>query len=89
MAYYSALCEDKQSQLYSALQQQVSKEAQSMYETALSRAKTKRQKQACAGQYIGAWYRLLDGWMKDNITNLHVRDCLSYGHVIGGQYEPK
>ena len=81
MAYYDSLDAKKQNKIYEALQAQVGNEAQKMYGEALKKAKTKKQKKACAGQYIGRWYPLLNAWMKGDILNLVVLDALKVGFV--------
>ncbi len=82
MAFFSRLSEEKQNELYGKLQANISSESQSMYNAALSKAKTKKQKAECAGQYKGSWFYLLEDWMNDKVTNLHVRDCLRANVVL-------
>ncbi|MDF9399068.1 hypothetical protein [Vibrio sp. 1180_3] len=81
MAYYANLPEQKQLDIYQLIQHQVSSEAEELYQSALSKARTELQQKACAGQYKGRWFALLDGWMKGEISNLDVCECLQLGFV--------
>lgn len=81
MAYFSKLPSDKQHAYYELIQKKVSSEAESMYRAALAQAKTKKQKDACAGQYKGVWFSLLEDWMSNKVTNLFVADCLALNFV--------
>ena len=81
MAYYDSLDAKKQNYIYEALQVHVGNEAQQMYTEALKKAKTKKQKSACAGQYIGRWYPVLNAWMQGKVLNLVILDALKVGFV--------
>ena len=81
MAYFSSLPAEKQNKIYEALQAHVSQEAEALYNAALNKAVTIKQKNACAGQHIGQWYPLLEKWMSDRVTNIAVRDALRLGYV--------
>ena len=72
MAYFSKLNGNKQLELYKALQEKVSSEANAMYN-----ANGKK-----AGCYKDAWFELLDDWMQDKVSNLHIMDCLKAGYVL-------
>lgn len=78
MAYYANLPEQKQLDIYQLIQAQISSEAEALYQSALSKARTERQRKACAGQYKGRWFALLD---KGEIPNLDVCECLQLGFV--------
>lgn len=81
MAYYQQLDSVSQHTLYLAIEGKVREEANCMYNEALRKAKTAKQKKACAGQYIGRWYPLLNAWMQGEVSNLAVRDALRVGFV--------
>lgn len=83
MAYHSKLDEKKQSEIQNALLEHVRSEHDAAYEANLRKAKSKLAKKRCAGRYEGAWWRLMEDWCNDKVTNLHVLDCLKAGFVAG------
>ena len=81
MAFFSTLPAEKQNSLYEQIEAKVSAESEAMYQTALRKATSAKQRANCAGQYKGRWFDLLEAWMADKVSNLFVRDCLSQGFV--------
>jgi hypothetical protein len=72
MAYFSKTEENRQLDIYKALQEKVSAESQQMFTA----------NKCKPGQYKGRWFELLEDWMGDNISNIHIYDCLRVGHVL-------
>lgn len=83
MAYSNTLTNFKFVAIQSELMERASREHDVEYNARVAKAKSPRQKRLCAGQYVGAWQRLLNGWLAEDITNLHVYDCIRNGVVIG------
>ena len=82
MAYASSLSQEKFNEIYNQLYQLSEKQGKSMYEAKLAKAKTRKQREACAGSYRGEWFELFDGWTRDKYSNIYVRDCIANGVVI-------
>lgn len=72
MAFHSSLPTWRATEIYNALNENVSSEATAMYN-----ANNKK-----AGQYKGVWSELLDLWLADKIPNFHVTDCLRLNQVL-------
>ncbi|OEE37265.1 hypothetical protein A1QO_03955 [Vibrio genomosp. F10 str. ZF-129] len=83
MAYCNQLDENKFSSIYTVLQNKARLEHEQAYKSNVRKAKTRMQKSKCAGQYIGAWQRLFNGWLGNTVSNLHVMDCINSNTVIG------
>jgi hypothetical protein len=74
MAYASKLPESLFCRYYDEIEKHVSKEANSMY---LANKKK-------PGQYKGEWFSLFNAWLKDEVPNIYIQDCLSAGYTLGG-----
>lgn len=85
MAYAKKLSEAKFNQIYDELFKRAEAAAKAAYQEKLAKAKTPKQRQACAGHYPSDWSELLDLWCRNKVTNLHVLECLRIGHVYSGQ----
>jgi hypothetical protein len=83
MAYYENLDNQKQEEINEQLLIKVRAEHESAYQSNLAKAKSKLAKKRCAGRYEGAWWRLMNAWRDNKVTNLHVYDCLAGDRVIG------
>lgn len=81
MAYASALPEERFREIYDQLEQRVDAAATAAYNAALAKAKTRKQRLACAGHYPSDWSRLMGLWCRDKVSNLMVQDCLRVGSV--------
>ncbi|MFC5079546.1 hypothetical protein VTH8203_01534 [Vibrio thalassae] len=75
MAYFNNLTEKKQTEILTLLNSKIRQESETMYQTALPRAKT--DDQACAGR----WYELREQWQNGEVNNLHVYACLQMDFV--------
>ena len=85
MAYASLLPDKRFNEIYDLLYLRVSAAANAAYNAKLAKAKTRKQREACAGHYPSDWSVLFGLWCRDKVTNLHVLDCLRLGHVYSGQ----
>ncbi|MFC6674317.1 hypothetical protein [Marinobacterium aestuariivivens] len=85
MAYASQLPEPKFNAIYDELYKRSETAAKAAYQAKLEKAKTRKQREACAGHYPSDWSKLFDLWCRDKVTNLHVLDCLRIGHVYSGE----
>jgi len=83
MSNYNNLTEKQQSTIQNKLLANVDTEHSNAYSANIAKAKNKRQKDQCAGKYVGSWFRLMNDWIQGKVTNLHIYDCLGHGHVIG------
>jgi hypothetical protein len=83
MAVYKKLPMSKVDPLMDLLIVNMKKEHEQAYALNLSQAKSKKQKAKCSGRYTGSWYRLMQAWINNDVSNLHVRDCLKADIVIG------
>lgn len=81
MAYASKLPQEKFNQIYDALYQRTKNAADAQYQAKLAKARTARQREACAGVYTSDWSELFNAWVHDKVSNLHVKECLYLGHV--------
>ncbi|HDT5862687.1 hypothetical protein E4188_22865 (plasmid) [Aeromonas media] len=81
MAYASLLPEDKFAEIYDQLEERVAAAATAAYNMAIAKAKTRKQRIACAGHYPSDWSRLMGLWCQDKVSNLMVQDCLRVGSV--------
>lgn len=70
--------------IYDQLEAEVSKEATALYNQALSKAKTNKQKAACAGSYQGKWFTLFDKWCHGKVANVFVLEALTLGYIEEG-----
>lgn len=70
--------------IYSDLELRVSSEASALYNQAVSAAKTKSQKIACAGSYKGKWFKLFDNWCSGKVENIFVLDAMSSNYIHDG-----
>ncbi|WP_081051742.1 hypothetical protein [Aeromonas hydrophila] len=85
MEYASQLPDPHFNQIYDLLEQRVSAAARAAYNSRLSKAKTREEREACAGCYPSAWSELFNQWCRDKVTNQHVLDCLKLGDAYSGQ----
>ena len=69
------------SAIYTALMERAATENEGLYQAAIAKCKTKRQRASKAGYYAGRWQQLFDAWLNKKIGNLRVRECLSLGFV--------
>jgi len=83
MAYIDKLTEKRKTEVDELLNVKIKEEHNSAYQANLSRAKSKKAKNACAGRYEGSWWRLWNGWVQGKIDNLTVFDSLQGNLVIG------
>lgn len=83
MAYSNALPEATFNALYDTLTKKASNEHDAAYRSNLAKAKSRLQKLKCAGKYVGSWQRLLNNWLSQKVSNIHVYECLKLGCVIG------
>lgn len=83
MAYCDSLDDERFVKIQSNLMDRASKEHDAEYNARVAKAKTKRQKRLCAGQYVGAWQRLLNAWLAKEVPNYQVNQCILAGVVIG------
>ncbi|HDZ37604.1 MAG TPA: hypothetical protein ENH62_04855 [Marinobacter sp.] len=81
MAFASTLPEKKFNAIYDALYKRSADAAKAAYEMKIAKAKTRKQREACAGHYPSDWSQLFDLWSRDRVSNLHVYECLHVGHV--------
>lgn len=72
------------SQLYEDLYQLSKDENHAMYLQALSKAKTPRQRQKCAGAYVGRWQTVFNAWCRGKIANTFVHEAIQQGFVSEG-----
>ena len=72
------------SEIYSELYARSSEENHSMYLAKLSKAKTDKQRKACAGCYVGSWQRVLNSWVRGRLPNVYVLDAIRAGFVSEG-----
>jgi len=70
--------------IYSELYARSSEENHSMYLAKLSKAKTDKQRKACAGCYVGSWQRVLNSWVRGRLPNVYVLDAIRAGFVSEG-----
>ncbi|MNL54336.1 hypothetical protein D3C87_1776610 [compost metagenome] len=75
------LPEDKFAEIYNLLEERVAAAATAAYNMAIAKAKTRKQRIACAGHYPSDWSRLMGLWCQDKVSNLMVQDCLRVGSV--------
>lgn len=73
--------DDLYSNIYSALYERAASENNALYMQALSKAKTKKQKEDCAGYYCGRWQTMLNKWCSGKIANIHAISAISQNHV--------
>lgn len=85
MAYASKLPEKRFNAIYDELYKRTEAAAIASYEAKLAKAKTSKQREACAGHYPSDWSKLFGLWCRDKVSNLHVLDCLRIGHVYSGE----
>lgn len=83
MAYHNNLSIEKQNNIHNQLLEKVRTEHDSAYQSNLLKAKSKLAKKRCAGRYEGAWWRLMNDWLNNKVSNIHVFDCLENNLVIG------
>ena len=76
--------EDMFDHIYSELYRLSKEENHGMYMKALSAAKTKRQKEKCAGVYRGRWQVVFNAWCKGKIPNTFVLEAFRAGFVSEG-----
>lgn len=81
MAFASILPASKFNAIYDVLYKQSQRAAKAAYEAKVAKAKTRKQREACAGHYPSDWSELFDLWLRDRVSNLHVYECLRIGHV--------
>lgn len=84
MAYASKLSENRFNAIYDEVYKRAEAEAKALYKAKLAKAKTRKQREQCAGHYPSDWSELLDLWCRDKVSNLHVLDCLQIGQVYSG-----
>jgi hypothetical protein len=82
MAYAKSLPEEKFDKIYDELYKRTEAATRAQYEAKLAKAKTRRQREACAGVYTSDWSELFNGWCHNKVSNLHVYDCLRCGYVL-------
>ena len=85
MAYASKLPESWFNAIYDELYKRAEAAAMASYQAKLAKAKTRKQREKCAGHYPSDWSKLLDLWCRDKVSNLHVLDCLRIGQVYSGE----
>ena len=83
MAYIDSLPDFKRESLWDALTAAINTEHEAAYQSRFSQAKTKKQKESCAGRYEGSWYRFRNSWEEGKISNIEVKDALVHGFVPG------
>ena len=71
MAYASLLPDKRFNEIYDLLYQRVAAAANAAYNAKLAKAKTRKQREACAGHYPSDWSVLFGLWCRDKVTNLH------------------
>lgn len=81
MAFASKLPEKKFNAVYDVLYKRSEEAAKAAYQAKVAKAKTQKQREACAGVYPSDWSQLLDLWSRDRVSNLHVYECLKIGQV--------
>jgi hypothetical protein len=76
--------EEIYSEIYSELYARSSEENSSMYLAELRKAKTDKQRKACAGRYVGSWQKVLNAWVHGKLPNVYVLDAIRAGFVSEG-----
>lgn len=67
--------------LYNSLYEKSAAENHAMYLSALSKAKTPRQRKNCAGCYCGRWQTVFNAWVRGKIPNIHIHEALADNSV--------
>nr|WP_015059506.1 hypothetical protein [Salmonella enterica]AFG20634.1 hypothetical protein pSH111_227_193 [Salmonella enterica subsp. enterica serovar Heidelberg] len=76
LAYASNCSDSLYSYIYRTLQKRAGDENESLYQQAISRCRTAKQKKKLAGYYAGPWQLLFNAWC--NIASLTQRCWLFY-----------
>ena len=71
-------------ELYEDLYARSSAENHAMYLASLSKAKTDKQRKACAGCYVGSWQKVFNAWVRGKLPNVYVLDAIRAGFVSEG-----
>lgn len=70
--------------IYEDLYQRSKDENDAMYQQALNKAKTPRQRLKCAGAYVGRWQTVFNAWCRGKIANTFVLEAIQQGQVSEG-----
>ena len=67
--------------IYVNLQAKAAKENEALYQTAIAKCKTAKQRAKKAGYYCGNWQKLFDAWCHGKIANTYALDFLNKDYV--------
>ncbi|EAR9940411.1 hypothetical protein FAM88_11050 [Salmonella enterica] len=83
LAYASNCSDSLYSYIYRTLQKRAGDENESLFQQAISRCRTAKQKKKLAGYYAGPWQLLFNAWCNNRVPNtavlaLLLQQCLSH-----------